>query len=349
MERILLYYPSINIPDGDWLRNSLLYTDKVASIFPFDNIEDSRVDSDTRTLFDAGQYQPISVFNELNHHPLPQYFEQNFINTLESEEFRKIRGNIQSFNRAENRGLDDYDMYINKLSNNLRDYLKNNQLMEYKNYDEVTVEKNSAIIYMSMLADYLASVNKDLVTPSTDELEFEKLAFQLGDEKILTHRIQLDKCLPTPSPDMSIADIIKFKENRKQELLQFRVELDKLEDDIHSAYDQEDMKRKMVQFQEKIEKELLEIKKLLGDSKLKYVLNGFSSLLDFKQAEIVGTIAGLGVAGVGTLAALPFVGLGAGALLLSGTLVSSYRKINRKVEAKSSSYIYYAQKAGLLQ
>jgi hypothetical protein len=75
MERILLYYPSINIPDGNWLRNSLLYTDKVSSIIPFIDMNDERLNDDMKILFDEGQYQPISVFNELNpsHKEFPKF------------------------------------------------------------------------------------------------------------------------------------------------------------------------------------------------------------------------------------------------------------------------------------
>ena len=74
----------------------------------------------------------------------------------------------------------------------------------------MTIERNSAIIYMSMLADYLASSN-DLIIPSTDDQEFEKLTFQLSDKKVLTYRLQLYNCLPTPTPGTDIKEIIKFK------------------------------------------------------------------------------------------------------------------------------------------
>lgn len=349
MKRILLYYPSVNIPDGNWLRNSLLYTDKVASIFPFQNIEDERVNKEMRTLFDEGLYNPISVFDNFNHsHKELEKFEKNFIETVSSDEFKNVQSTITTYNRQQDLGLGDYEMYVNKLTENASRFLTENNLMRYGLYDEVRVEKFSAIVYMSMLADYLACTNKDLVIPSTDEYEFERLAFQLSNEKTLTHRIQFDNCLPTPNSNVSIEKIIKFKKKREQELLQFRIELDKIEADINAATDDISRKRKMVQFQEKVQKELIEIKKLMGDSKLDFILNSFSSLLDFKQKEIIGTATGLGVAGIGIVSSLPLVGLGAGALLLSGTLVSSNRKINRQVEANSSSYIYYAQKEGIL-
>ena len=35
MERTLLYYPTIELPKESWLRQALLYSDKVSSILPF--------------------------------------------------------------------------------------------------------------------------------------------------------------------------------------------------------------------------------------------------------------------------------------------------------------------------
>lgn len=350
MERILLYYPSINIPDGRWLKNALLYTDKVASIVPFVDMNDIRIDNDTKALYDDGLYQPISVFNNLDSSHKEFYkFKQNFIDTIDSKEFRSFKRETQDYEWAKGRGIAAYSIYAEKLSYEIIDFLRERNLLKPEDKGVFSVEKKSAIIYMSMLADYLACINmKDLIIPSTDQQEYEKLAYQLTDEKALTHRFQLDNCLPSPSPYTTIKDIIKFKKKRKQELLQFREILDNAEVEIYSAENDSEIKRKMIHFQEKIQKEVIKIKKLLGDSRLEYVLNGFSSLFDFKQKEIVGTVTGLGLAGTGLVVSLPFVGLGAGALLLTGTLVSSYKKINRQVQSNSSSYIYYAQKAGIL-
>jgi Family of unknown function (DUF6236) len=349
MERILLYYPSINIPDGNWLRNSLLYTDKVATIFPFFDMYDKRINDDTKILFDEGQYQPISVLNELKpSHTEFNSFQANFINIIKSKEFDAQKKDINKYEWEQNQGITDYTILAEKLSHNLADFLADKKLLQRENMGVFSVERNCAIIYMSMLADYLACINKHLVIPSTDKQEFERLTYQLADKKVLTTRLQLHNCLPTPSPNTSIKKIIEFKKKRKQELLQFRELLDKVEKEVNEIEDFQEQKLRLIQFQEKIQKELIEITKLLGDSRLDFVLNGFSSLLDFKQKEVIGTVSGLSVVGAGIATSLPLIGLGAGALLLTGTLISSYKKINRQVESNASSYIYYAQREGIL-
>ncbi len=40
MAQTILYYPKINIHDGSWLRNAILYWDEVSSIVPYENYLD---------------------------------------------------------------------------------------------------------------------------------------------------------------------------------------------------------------------------------------------------------------------------------------------------------------------
>lgn len=350
MERILLYYPYTNIPDGNWLRNSLLYTDKVASILPYD-MGNKRIPEETKILFDEGLYKPLYVSKELDtSHPDFEKFEMNFLETIQSEDFRKRNLNGQIYNTDENKNLENYVMYITKLTKRVEQHLRNNHLLrDTKNTNEVALEKNTALVYMSLLADYIARKSiKDRIIPSSDQREYESLAFQLADKKKLTYRIQLDSCLPTLLPNAEIKSIAKFKNKRKQELLEFRKMLDKIEEDMSLAVDDQERILRLVQFKETVEKQLIEIKKLLGDSKFQFVLNGFSSLLDFKQPAVLqqtGVIGGL--VGVGVLVNLPLIALAAGSLILTGTLVSSFKKIERNVQAISSSYLYYAQQEGI--
>ena len=344
IERVLLYYPSTNIPDGAWIRNSLLYTDKVSSILPYDMGSDHVTDL-TKLLSDEELYDPIDIFKVLNsYHPDYETFENNFIETIESEAFKKIKTDFIYY--SEN--TSHYEMFKNKFSNKIVQYLSEHQLLEDRPWGEVAVEKNTAAIYLGMLADYLARISKKKITPSTDEQSFEDLVFRLADKKVTTLKIQLNDCLPTPRPDVQIKDIVKFKKKRIQELSQFRKVLDDNEAKLNSASNNEERKDLMIKFKEDYEREVRSLKNLLGDSKLNFLLSGFSSLFDFTKKEVLGTISGLTVASGVVISNLPFVNLGAGALILTGTLVSSYKKINRQVQANSSSYIYYAQKAGIL-
>lgn len=344
MGKILLYYPYTNIPDGKWLRNSLLYTDKVASILPYD-MGNKRIPEITKLLFDEGLYQPIYASEELDpHSPKFENFENNFLETLESKEFSNIKKEVQTFNTSEYNSIGEYVIYTTKLTHKIEQSLRDKLLLkDTENSNEVALEKNTASIYMSMLADYIARKHKGELVPSTDKKEFQELAFQLGDEKAQTYSIILDKCLPTPSENAKIEDIVKFKKKREKELFKFKTLLSEHEEKIYLANDDYVRNLRMLDFQNEVQKEINEIKKLLGDSKLEFVLNGLSSLLDFKQAGIIETVPFLGIA-----ANLPIAGVVGGALMLIGTLVSSFKKLKREGESKALSYIYYAQKDGIL-
>ena len=130
--------------------------------------------------------------------------------------------------------------------------------------------------------------------------------------------------------------------------------LDKIELDIIAIKDTDERKLKMIQFKEKYEREILEMKKLFGDGKVKFLFNSFSSLLDLKKKDIAGMIGGLGLSGSSAeiLASHPIlgpVGVAAGALILTGTFVSNYREMKRQVESNSFSYVYFAKQAGILK
>jgi len=352
LERILLYYPAINIPNGKWVRDSILYTDKVASIFPFQDIKNPNVNDDIRELFDEGQYEPFYVLKELESQKgssLLTDFENNFLSIIKSKEFKKVRRNLKTQEKNKNFMQNEYEIYIQKLTNRTVEFLKNNKLFLEVNSKEVIVDKVTATVYLSMLANFLSNVNSNVVIPSTDNPEFERIAFQLADTKIPTNQIIIKNCLPTPSPNVSLKKIIKFKKKRNQELQKFRKEIDKIEEEIVSSDNQEDRKLKMVQFKENYEIEVKDLKKLYGDSNIELVWNSFNSLLDFKEKDLSGLKGSL--TGLGLISSHPFTGIPgivAGSIALVVTGINTYKKTKRKIESNSYSYLYYAEKSGVV-
>lgn len=57
MTRSILYYPTIDIKDGDWLRSAVLYWDKIGSIVPT-GCEDM-LSAELRYLKEQNIYQPV--------------------------------------------------------------------------------------------------------------------------------------------------------------------------------------------------------------------------------------------------------------------------------------------------
>ena len=57
MRRRILYYPSIDITDGVWLRNAVLYWEEVSSIMPYQNNEYS-ISPEINYLISTGNFVP---------------------------------------------------------------------------------------------------------------------------------------------------------------------------------------------------------------------------------------------------------------------------------------------------
>lgn len=93
MNRIILYYPTIDVPSNSWLRNSLLYWDKVSSIVPQNIDVETELSRDIHYLIDENQFTPIRP-DELIENPenfqFLQKFEKEFVDVVRSEFFQRL-------------------------------------------------------------------------------------------------------------------------------------------------------------------------------------------------------------------------------------------------------------------
>src|ERR1043166_3245112 len=66
----ILYYPTIDVPTDDWLRQALLYWDEVGSIVPEQWEADHHYRDDIRYLRDEGEYRAFrpEVFTQSSGH-----------------------------------------------------------------------------------------------------------------------------------------------------------------------------------------------------------------------------------------------------------------------------------------
>lgn len=228
MSQTLLYYPSINIPDRSWIVNSILYTDKISTILPFTSIEDDRISEEIKQLYSEGVYQPLFIENELksNEYVLKglNAFESSFIETINSSEFNTFKTDY-----LEKKGikLEDSLIYNNKITENIRDYLLQSNLLEYSNKDEVFVDRFASVYYLCKLAHFLSEAREDNIIPCTDNMSFEEICFK-PDTRVRDRyalRIILSEILYTIPKETPISTIMKFKRKRKDEFLEFNIEL----------------------------------------------------------------------------------------------------------------------------
>lgn len=95
LKRTILYYPTINIPTNDWLKNAVLYWDEVSSIVPYDWRQDPTItiSKDIDFLEDEGLFRPIHPGQLMDSRQAWQAVEEmteEFIATVDSEHFKKF-------------------------------------------------------------------------------------------------------------------------------------------------------------------------------------------------------------------------------------------------------------------
>ena len=92
MAQTILYYPYINIQDGTWLRNAILYWDEVSSIVPYDNYPD--LSPELLYLQESGAYKAVyprdlffsefKLLNEVYSPSIPKIDSKIFLVSLNS-------------------------------------------------------------------------------------------------------------------------------------------------------------------------------------------------------------------------------------------------------------------------
>ena len=90
MKRTILYYPTIDIPADDWLRNALLYWDEVSSIVP----ESSSIELSPTIIYlqEEEQFRRINpnlLFENMNL-DISQMFIHEFFDIILSESFKSL-------------------------------------------------------------------------------------------------------------------------------------------------------------------------------------------------------------------------------------------------------------------
>lgn len=228
MNRTILYYPTIDIPSETWLRHALLYWDEVSSIVPksYDDRILNELSPDIHYLMDEGQFRaikPEELINNQDNWEAFHQFRDEFIQIVQSPIFQQF---IQRQHKS------DVKIHIEKIGSNNISRIHNNKISENifyflqeqglaihnpNQYEWVSFEKHTALLYMSLLAKYLADVDSEQTTIGTDLLAYEKFNFKRVKEKdgFPTVSFSLNNVLPTPKYNVPLEVIIDFKRKRK--------------------------------------------------------------------------------------------------------------------------------------
>lgn len=149
--------------------------------------------------------------------------------------------------------------------------------------------------------------------------------------------------LPIPSGDTEIEKILEFKGKREAELLKFRSKIDQLCEKVLKSENKNDEIKKAV---EQINLSLIDIKKVLDESKVKRIMRDIKMCMDLKESALIKAIAAI-LGASGTMAIdLPTTYGALGGIALSGLfeMILKERKLNLPEHSKDFAYLYYVQK-----
>lgn len=350
--RTALYYPTIDIPTDSWLRQAVCYWDQVGSIVPRDYDHWADEQAIQRYVPDIQYLYEEEVFRPFNPDSLVQRdftavreFTQELNATINSPRFRKLLPTREKRER-------NVQVYQQKVTSIACDFLERKKLVERRPNDPwfYYFEQNTALVYMSLLAKYLARSDGGITVPSTDQEVFQQLNFHATrkDDASIALSTSMKNILPVPSNDVSFKTILKFKKQYRQQLLDFRSEIDTYQSAVQSCEDIRLVGEENVRFREKMEREVSRLEVSMRKSRISTVFGSLQSFIKPTSPALVGATAML--AGQATsLTTLPVTWLisgavGAGVIEVAAHLI---KKSEEKADAFSKSpysYVYLAEK-----
>lgn len=364
MNRTLLYYPTIDIPNRNWLRHALLYWDEVSSIVPksWDDRILVNLSPDIRYLLNEGQFRPIKpedLISKGENWAAFQEFQQEFIEIVSSPGFKRLlhRGNQNSVFRIHaNKVENNTPIHSNKTSDSLFYFLEEQGLATRGDNDEwINFERNTALLYMSLLAKYLADIDSQYTTVGTDNTSYERFNFQRVSEKkgFPVVSFNLNRVLPTPKENVPFEKIVDFKRKREDNLRHFKQILSDFQARIASSSSKGEVKEHTINFQETLINGVGDLDKVLKDAAIDHSLKSFRSLINLKSPTTLAALGSL-VNNRIDLFDLPLnlnaIGLAAmGAIELTANYIDVKNKQRAKLRESPFSYVYSAYRHGIIK
>lgn len=278
MAQSILYYPSINIEDGPWLRTAALYWDEVCSIVPHDC--EHMLSPELQYMKSAGYYRPIA----------PETVT-NASKDIYSKKFNEIiKKHFSHINISHNRIEKDKQIYDDTLYNLIHynkfpesvfsEFVDKGYIRDCGN-NWVEMPTQLAEAYMNALAEYLAIVDsKDVIISTETEKSLNEL-FQPTSKKInnCSLSVNLTDFLPIPSPDVSFEDLLYFKEKHKDDFYEMRRKITSFENNLSYCENISELRSIIERFKEDWEQELYMAKSHFNGAKMGNVFGTLLSLV----------------------------------------------------------------------
>lgn len=250
-------------------------------------------------------------------------------------------------------------------SNKLRQYLMywdkldypNNNIISFGDTPEISYLKSVGVLKSSKIHIHSSGEIGELYAKSQLEAfnlnnSKEKGSWSLAqsnknlilnrDASELTRSLEIElyKSLPVPSSEVSLEDILVFKEKRNDELLEFRSLMDKLYLEILDSGDPDRAKEKSIK---EIQRKIFELNRLMDEAKMNKILGNLKVEVDI-SGMASKTMGAIGMATVFDfpIAVSAALGFASSFIKVKSELVFKPKDI--PPELKDYAYLYYSNK-----
>jgi len=355
-KRSLLYYPTIRIPSGQWLKQAILYWDEVGSIVPQEYggnwlVEKSR---DLEYLVGEGLFHPFDPRQVSYDGQVASEMTQEIKTIVKSPLFKKS---------LSSRKIRTYPsrIHLDKTWDEIIDFLIKKKLVRKESPDGTIepewlyFENSTALIYMSLLAKHLARKdNRNVITlPGTDRYEYQYLSFlkNPGMEEEIGIEVKIRNWLPIPNPDVPIQEIVTFKRQRQDELLPLQLLMLDFEQKLKNAESIDHAKEITNRFDLDKRIGINNLKKSLIDSGLETGWGSLNTLMGVTPAPLVGFLSSkiAELAHIGDPLAVGVIGFSLSAFVgLQAYQVSRQNVMNEKLRNSPYSYFLHAEQESII-
>jgi len=269
MAKNVLYFPYINVPENEWLVQTLLYWEKVGSIVPAEYaFNPHKLSLFMGDLVNNELVTPIIPNEYICKIP---FFEEAFLNLIDTNEM--INRNKQKELSISN----SQRIHLEKMGELSKELIQR-KLAKESRYPWFYVEQYTADLFMAYLSSVLGKCDGISMDPITDKITALTIFSQMPTHgiDISFHELRfgaLKKVLPTPiGENFNVKTLVDFKENHKNLMNKFRRHIEKELITICEISDEQLRERRYSLFIEEITDERDEIISSLEQywSKLRY-------------------------------------------------------------------------------
>jgi hypothetical protein len=303
---------------------------------------------DIQFLEAEGEFRPFRPEKLAYGWEKPRELAKELISIIETPKFQNL------LPRREMRLLHSR-IHRDKVSDSVVRYLEHWGLAQRDRGDWIRCENRTALLYMAILAKYLADEDSMATVPGTDLQEYESLIFEAmlqsdGFACLTTNYLNM---IPVPREDVSLSDIVGFKRKRRSELLEFRQQINEFHRNLRACQSKSDANDIAATFSEKIAKELDNLKAVMDDSRLATVVGSLKTIIKLDSPALWAT-AGVMMGQATQVANVPIqwsvVGIGIlGAIEIAHFLSDKRNEQRATLRDSPFAYLYHAQREGILK